>query len=200
MTKKPTKKWRREEARRLIDKNVIGVEFSDEDTTDLNAVLGTAFDRFIRRKNPKFPSDPRHLYALAGNVWDSFSWVKAIYPLPDDQVVKKVMRSSIQQEMNDYLDAQDDPTCVKCGTTDDLTADHTPPFDSIVMEFVAVHGWPEIQPSPDGVGNMIKDINVEAAWIAFHQSRILYLQVLCRPCNASKGKRPQTQTTETMCL
>jgi hypothetical protein len=189
VTRKPTKTWRTAQARAIIDRNVIGVEFTPMDVAEMNAVLETQCDGFVRRKNPRYPTDPRHLYALTGGMWDSLSWKKAISPIDPLTEANKVCRASIAPDMAEFISSQDDQSCRACGVTDDLTTDHTPAFDDIFTAYIDAHGVPEVIDSPDGVGKMFKDIDAEAAWIAFHQSRVVYLQILCRPCNASKGKR-----------
>lgn len=191
--RKPTKAWRIAQARAIIDRNVIGVEFDMLDVAEMNDVLETSCAGFMRKRNPRYP-DPRHLHALNGGVWDSLSWNKAISPIDQKQLATKVMRASIAQDMADFIDSQDDQSCRACGVPYDLTCDHTPNFDDIVKAFVDAHGWPELDDAPDGVGQMFKDIDVEAAWVCFHQSRVEYLQILCRPCNASKGKRGASWT------
>ncbi len=185
-----TKKARKERARTLIDSNRIDVPFSEQDTVLMNGLLGVQLDGYVRRWNPRYPSDPRHLHALDADGWGSFSWTKAISPINDTQAVKRVMRSCVQELMNEYRETRE-PVCVHCGAGAEavLSVDHTPPFDTIADEFIGLHGVPLIKDSPDGVGNMFYDIDVEAAWIEFHQARVVYLQILCRPCNSSKGKR-----------
>lgn len=170
------------------------VEFDMIDVAEMNAVLETQFDGFMRKRNPRYPTDPRHLYACNGGVWDSLSWKKAICPIDPLTVANKVCRASIAQDMTDFISSQEDQSCRACGVTDDLTTDHTPAFDDIFKAYIEAHGVPDVIDSPDGVGNMFKDIDAEAAWIAFHQSRVVYLQILCRPCNASKGKRGSAWT------
>jgi len=183
-----TKKYRTDMARAIIDRNVIGVPFNDYDTAQMNEVLGTTFDGFVRRRNPQYPSDPRHLHGSTFGEFAAFSWLKAISPIDDIQNVKKVMRESIAPCLAEFMDSVDEPACEHCGTTERLTCDHNPSFDSIALAYLADNAMPRIIDAPNGVGNVFEDIDVEGRWIGFHQSRITRYAVLCRSCNASKGK------------
>lgn len=183
-----TKKARKERARALIDANLIDVPFSQQDTVLMNGLLGVEFDGYVRRHNFDFPTDPRHLHALAGGQWKSFSWNKAISPINETQNAKRVMREIVREDMRDFLSTQE-PACAHCGADDDLTVDHTPPFDEIANEFIAQFGIPEIVATTCGGANTFADDNMVDEWIPFHASRVSYLQVLCRSCNSSKGKR-----------
>jgi hypothetical protein len=180
-----TKGDRKSAARAIIDRYSLHVVFRQHDVDALNRILGTNYAAFVKRTNPKYPSDSRHLYAIAS--MEAISWNKAISPEPEILGVKKVMRQTTQELLNEFLNAIDNPVCRCCGSRADLTADHSPPFDLIASEFIAANGVPKIDDAPDGVGAVFVDIDVEAAWIAFHQSRTT-LSVLCRPCNSSKGK------------
>ena len=185
--KKITKKYRTEMARAIIDRNVIGVPFNDYDTVQMNDMLGTTFDGFMRKRNPQYPSDPRHLHGQTFGEFEAFSWLKCINPVSDIQDVKKVMRESIAPCLAEFMDSQDEPACEHCGTTERLTVDHNPSFDSIALAYLADNAMPRTIDAPNGVGNVFEDIDVEARWIGFHQSRITRYAVLCRSCNASKG-------------
>lgn len=187
-SRRTTKKARRERARALIDANAIDEPFSEQDTALMNELLGVQFAGYVRRINPDYPTDPRHLHALDGDQWGAFSWNKAISPISAEQNVKRVMREIVREDMRDFLSTQD-PFCAHCGASDDLTVDHTPPFDEIANEFIRQFGLPELAAAPSGVGNVFADENIEAEWILFHAARATYLQVLCRLCNSSKGKR-----------
>lgn len=183
-----TKKYRTEMARAIIDRNVISVPFNEHDTAQMNEMLGTTFDGFVRRRNPQYPSDPRHLHGQTFGEFAAFSWLKAISPVDDLQSVKKVMRESIAPCLAEFMESVDEPACEHCGTTERLTVDHNPSFDSIALAYLTDNAMPRIIDAPNGVGNMFEDIDTEARWIGFHQGRITRYAVLCRSCNASKGK------------
>lgn len=185
--KPPTKKARRERARALIDSNRIDVPFSYADVAEMNELLDVQFDGYVRRINGDYPTDPRHIHALSRGVWQSFSWNKAISPISEVQNVKRVLRQIVQDIMDEYRSGQE-PVCAHCGAFGD-TVDHTPAFDLIADEWLAGRCLPAIQSTPCGGSNMLVDPDAEASWIAFHQARVVYLQILCRPCNSSKGKR-----------
>jgi len=67
----------------------------------------------------------------------------------------------------------------------------SPPFDEIANDFIAEFGLPKVIGSPDPsiVVNIFEDGEAEYQWAQFHAERAVY-QLLCRSCNASKGKRP----------
>ena len=184
---KLTKKRRLEIAREVIDRNVLGRAFSPEDTAEMNYALGTNYQGFERRHNPRHPTDPRHLYRQDMFGWESLSWNKCINPISDTAQIKAVLRESIAPciaEAKVALSA----TCEHCGSASNTTVDHTdPPFDDIANDYLKGVS-PEIQPHPSGSGWMFKVESVEAHWITFHAARATY-QTLCRSCNASKGKR-----------
>ena len=179
-----TKDARKQAARQIIDRNRVNVLFGFNDVAQLNSLLGTNFTGFVKRVNPKYPNDPRHLYAITS--MEAFSWNEAISPSAELTRIKKVMRNTTQDLLSEFLEALNEPKCSCCGGIFDLTADHTPPFDVIAMQFIEAHGKPKTTASANGVGDVFADINIEAAWIAYHQSHTT-LSVLCRPCNSSKG-------------
>ena len=187
--KKPTKKAREQTVREIIDRNILDVPFSTEDTAHLADACQHDIAGAVRRVNPQFPSDTRHLHMLEDGVWAAKSWRKLIYPINKEQQAKRVMRHCIIHDLMDYMDAADDKRCANCESLDDLTVDHVaPPFDDIANEFILFYGIPETVDPPVGqVVNVFADINMEASWIAYHAANACY-QILCRSCNASKGK------------
>lgn len=185
--KRITKKYRMEKARQIIDRNVLNVGFPVTDVVELNAILDTSFDGFIRRRNPEYPSDPRHLHGMTFGEFAAFSWNKCINPTTDIQDVKKVMREAIAPCLAEFMDSVDYPSCEHCGASERLTVDHNPSFDSIALGYFAQHSIPRIDDAPNGVGSIFADIAHEGRWIAFHASRVTRYAVLCRACNASKG-------------
>ena len=189
---KITKKSRLEACRNLIDKNQIDVYFNDSDTEQLAEILQHDIAGAIRRKNPQFPSDPRHLHTLIDGVWDGRSWRKMIeQTATPESEAKRVMRHLISQDMREFMDSMDHPFCLNCFVDENLTVDHVkPPFSEIANEFIKEHGLPEIQdnPDPNTVVKQFADFDMEAKWVHFHSENAAY-QILCRSCNASKGNK-----------
>lgn len=189
--KKITKKQRIETARQIIDRNVIDVPFPDPDVLEFADACQHDINGVVRKVNPQFYSDKRHVHMLIDGEWEARSWRKMISSVTPEQEVKRVMRSVVRDDMREYMQSVNPQQCLKCGKQDDLTVDHVnPPFDDIAHAFISEQGLPSIKKSddPTQVVNMFCDIDVEAEWIAFHASCAKY-QVLCRSCNASKGKR-----------
>lgn len=184
---KLTKKRRLEIAREVIDRNVFGEAFSEADTAEMNYALGTDFQGFERRHNPRFPADPRHIYRQDMFGWESLSWNKCVSPVSETAKLKTVLREAIAPCIAEAREVLGD-TCAHCGSTSNPTVDHTdPPFDEIAKAYLKSVN-PEIQPHPSGSGWMFTAQSVEAHWIAFHAARAEY-QTLCRSCNSAKGKR-----------
>lgn len=181
-----TKKDREVLAQQLIDANQMDVAFTPAHTQKMNLLLGTSFEGFVRRLNPSFPNDLRHLHRKTEDGWVAFSWKKRIYPVSLEQRLKKVMRDAVWPEMDAFLQSQDEPVCAHCGALEDLTVDHTPAFDAVAQAFMDEYGMPPVVKTECGVGRMFENIDDEAAWIAFHAARVTYA-VLCRQCNSSKG-------------
>jgi 5-methylcytosine-specific restriction endonuclease McrA len=199
--KGPTKKSLVERARLIIDRNQLDVPFSAEDVAEFADVTGTHIRFAVRRRNPAFPKDPRHVHVIAYD-WTSpqeWSWVKAINISrdrdPEDalrmrrhQREQQALRYCIAKDLREFLDSQWPAECAACGSTDHLTADHAgTPFIHIAREFISLLGPIELLDTP-GMGATIADANMEATWIAFHASRASY-SVLCRSCNSKKGAR-----------
>ncbi len=185
-----TKKWRIEKAREIIDRNRIDVPFCESDTAEFAGVCEQPITGAVRKINPQYPKDPRHLHTEIGGVWDARSWKQFINPISMLQKTKLVMRHVIWEDLRDFASCAEPKECAICGSTEDITVDHvSPPFDHIATEFILANGLPEIKDpdSPLEVVNQFTDINLEAKWIAFHASMACY-QLLCRSCNARKGK------------
>lgn len=182
---KYTKTARKADARGIIERNPLHAPFDAHDTSRLNAILGTDFRTFARKPNQEYPADTAHLHADGA----AFSWNKAISPESPRTTVYKGLRAAIAPLMRDFM-CETEADCVKCGSQSDLTVDHTPAFKVIADAFLAEHGDPQLENLGIGGGWRLKDADTEAAWVAFHQSRVTLLQVLCRSCNASKGARP----------
>jgi hypothetical protein len=188
-----------DEARVIIDKNVRGVPFNSDDLKRLSDITGTEIYFAVKRKNPFFPGDLRHLHVIAYD-WDEpteWSWRQAIEIFRDrdpqealemrqHQRVWRALRFSIKGVMREFVLSAD--VCAVCGDFEDLTCDHTnPPFITIAEEYLSTYGAPELVDCP-GAGKVIKDLDIEAAWIQFHGQRASY-QALCRSCNSAKGVR-----------
>jgi hypothetical protein len=189
---KVTKKARKTETQAIIDRYPLLVPFSQVDLARLNELLGTDHPAVRRAKNPVYPQDPRHLQVCIDGNWSGFSWNNAISPPNDRALVKKAMRFSIGKDMLEYrMMLIDTGTgCAYCGSRDDPTLDHVdPPFDVIAEAFLTHRGGlVELTDGPMGIGVVIKSIDTEAEWIAWHSARAVY-QLLCRSHNASKGVR-----------
>ena len=192
MARVGTKKWRKEKAREIIDRNALDVPFSEADLREFADVTGSDIEGAVWTDNPQFPSDPRHVCVLIDGKWRAWSWNKAIdQNVTPESEAKRVMRFIVREDMKEFKESVKPLECANCGATDNPTVDHAnEPFDNIANAFMQQYGVPEIVESddPNRVIKMFKDMNMEAAWIAFHASIAEY-QILCRSCNASKGKR-----------
>jgi hypothetical protein len=189
--KKPTKKWRYEKAREIIDRNRLNHPFNNQDLIDFSTICEKTITGAVRKINPQFPSDPRHLHTEVDGKWAARSWKKWIYPESPEATAKKAMRDCVREDLRDFLSCVDPQECVTCGSTNDLTVDHVfPPFDDIANKFINDFGLPKIIESTnhDIVFHEFESIDLEASWIAFHASMSCY-QVLCRSCNSRKGKK-----------
>jgi hypothetical protein len=199
--KRPTKKSLIESARAIIDRNVLGVPFSADDLIEFSRVTGTEVRFAVRRVNPTWPTDPRHIHAVVHD-WESageWSWVKAINIDRDrdpEQAAamrrrfneQKALREAIREQLQEFRECCEPQQCETCSSTDNLCADHfDPPFIEIANEFLTRFAPIALRPFP-GTCDRIADPDVEAAWIAFHARRATY-QLLCRSCNSRKGAR-----------
>lgn len=189
---KITKKRREEIAREIIDRNTLGVPFNNIDVSEFSAACQECMDGVVRKVNPQFPKDPRHLHMLIDGEWQSKSWRKMIYPVSKEQDAKRIMRHAIRSDMNDFISSTSDRFCQHCFGEENLTVDHvSPPFDEIANDFIMIYGIPEFEDPPPGhVVKIFNCMDLEAKWVAFHASFACY-QVLCRSCNSSKGARTQ---------
>lgn len=182
-----TKKYKTMKAKEIIDRNVLDVPFSDEDWQEFKALTGIDATGAVRRRNPSFPSDPRHVRFYVEGEEVPISWGKAINGRNERSETISALRSCAFDCMREFRDSVDQ-VCEHCGATENLTVDHLwPPFDTIAQEFIDEYGKVELVNHRDGRGQVVKDVDVEAAWIAYHAQRATY-QLLCRSCNASKGK------------
>lgn len=183
-----TKKQRKAFARALIDLYPYGKSFSKKDAAVFWWLTGLEAANVVKMPNPEFPNDPRHV-TLDGKAT---SWVRAIEGWSEEQSLKRTMRLIISKDLREYLSCQEPCECANCGATEDLTTDHADlPFDTIAENFIREFGPVETDDKENGVGNKFVDLDLEAKWIAYHAANATY-QILCRSCNASKGKRVNT--------
>lgn len=195
-----TKKDRIARCREIIDTNTYHGDFSPEHLAEFIALTGLEGVTAIqRRPNPKYPSDTRHLYGCKNGQWESMSWLKAITPRKPLQLEKEVMRSVIAPDIVEYRDSCGIEACEHCGSEEYLQVDHSnPAFDDIALAFIDQFGAPQTEPCSSGVGYRFVDIDLEAEWITFHAVNANY-QILCRSCNASKGKTKSVRRNLSTC-
>lgn len=188
--KPPTKTARIEQAREIIDRNVLDVPFSETDLQEFVNVTGMQhITGAIRRINPTYPrADPRHVRFIIDGVETAASWRKAIEGKNPKADLQRALRVAVAPCLREFKDDTEEQGCANCGSTENLQVDHVwPPFQTISEEFIAHKlGQIELKNEENGIGWVIADIDVETEWIAFHAARAQY-QILCRSCNASKG-------------
>jgi hypothetical protein len=188
------------EVRELIDRFSTGEPWPDEARERLSAITNLDLKYVVKKENPEFPSDNRHIHVLAYD-WTSpaqWSWRKAIdaayakdlqkYHL-EKQFQKNIaaLRVAIREQMRAFRDQCAEQICANenCGTIYDITVDHLgEPFISIASDFLKARSIRLVQ--MDGIGDVMADADVEAEWVEFHGKRAAY-QLLCRQCNSSKG-------------
>jgi 5-methylcytosine-specific restriction endonuclease McrA len=190
-----------ERARVIIDCYAIDQPFASSHLEEMAELSGTLLRALVRKRNPLYPNDPRHLHALAYD-WlapEQWSWRTAIQIAharnPDEaraarerQKVLLALRYAVKPDMEDFRDSQQPYECAGCGCDEALTTDHKkPPFSLIAGEFLNEHPVIELRDVP-GHSGVIADVDLEAEWIAYHAARAVY-QLLCRSCNSSKGAR-----------
>lgn len=198
--RKRTLESKRVEAQTIIDRYPQDVAFSPEDRARLSELTGTELRYCVKRANPLFSGDKRHLYVLAYDwqIPEQWSWNNALrFAHSDDPAAAKqkhqfqkyllALRYAIRSDLQSFLMMERDTPCA-CGSLNDLTADHaSPPFISIAEAFLAEHPVLELR-QLKGVSDVLADRAIESEWIAFHRARATF-QVLCRRCNSSKGAR-----------
>lgn len=201
MTERPkTKTAAFAEVRELIDRFSTGEIWPDDARQRLSDITNVDLRYVMKKENPEFPSDNRHIHVIAYD-WTSpaqWSWRKAIdaayakdserYQL-EKQFQKNlaVLRIAVREHMRAYRDQCDEQICANqsCRTIYDITVDHAgEPFISIASDFLKIRNIETYQ--KDGIGDVMADATVEAEWVEFHGKRAVY-QLLCRSCNSSKG-------------
>lgn len=176
--------------RALLDRQPFKAPFNIDDLALFNALCESQFTGAKRMRNPTWTTDTRHVHVIddATGEWREFSWVKAIQGQPK-RPLHVVLRKCIADELKAWRSSCDQQNCEVCGSPDFLTTDHLhPPFFEIAEEFIAAEKDIPLEDGPVGAGKIMADVDQEARWIAFHASRAVY-RLLCRSCNASKGKR-----------
>jgi 5-methylcytosine-specific restriction endonuclease McrA len=184
-----------DECRRVIDATPFGEEMSPEYASIMRAMTGWHYERIRHLYNPKHATDRRYIEVLQDNgEWISHSWNKAINPKSEWYHLQKAMRDAVTSHgMTEYRKTAE-PICCHCGSTDDLSVDHkSRSFDEIMQSFVTGYNYkhdayPEIKDGAMGQGRELADPNVEAQWVAFHDN-LADFQILCRSCNARKGRK-----------
>ena len=189
MAKKETKKSRRERCQALIDRQPMGVLFSPPDLAEFMELTGKTLLAAVHQLNPSFPKDPRYVRVkYPDGSWDGISWNNCISEKSAVQMLKIVLRAEVASDICEARQVME-PICARCGSTDYPTVDHMyESFDSIATAFIAQHGPIETVPYKPGGEDMMADRDLAGKWIHLHASRASY-QILCRSCNASKGKR-----------
>jgi hypothetical protein len=194
--KKETLKAKKARCQKLIDGVPFGRDFTDAELAEFKEITGADILAARHARNQTNPSDKRHVRVqYPDGSWDGLSWNRCIYGTNPRTELHKVLRGEIDPDIADYRSAADIRVCPnprgnpRCNGSDYLQVDHADrPFDSIAAEFVALFGPIDVAKGPPGGVDIIRDRGVAAEWIEFHATHATY-QILCRSCNASKGKR-----------
>jgi len=177
--------------------------------------LSPWIDEFIEKgilsfrisENPMRRGDYSHiLYRGYNNYEDAFSWKKCIGTRPVNDyrlVLLEAMRCDVIDQTNHFRNTQKSVKCSHCGTFKDITVDHkTIPFSVLAKEFI--DDWNEqgnrmpMQISQDCETReryfQKHDNDFSLAWYIYHKDNADF-QLLCRPCNSSKGTSPSQKPT-----
>lgn len=155
--------------------------------------------------------DATYLYVRKHGRWFAVSWRACIVrmrrqrcdALPREvQQLHSAMRTAIRRQLATWrkANAPKGALCSSCGATatraSPLQVDHAdPPFKTLRDMFLATCA-PESLPLRFGYGVshasafLPENKALARQWQRFHQERATY-QILCKPCNASKGARPR---------
>jgi len=186
---KDTKANRKKIMGEFLDSILLNKDFTKEEVAIVNAITGWTYKSYQKRLTPPPNSSTRNIWVK--DTEDFKSWNKAIDAKPIDakrrQDVAQACRAAIAPLMNEIRQFAEE--CEQCQTTDNLQVDHkTIPFNTLFEQ------WFEQNPNVDtGTGlkqighNLIKPEEFDS-WIEYHDARADY-QILCRSCNASKGKK-----------
>jgi hypothetical protein len=186
---KITKKQRKEMAREIIDSNEYDVPFDAIDLLEFSEVCGEEITYAVRKRLPEFPKNTRHVeMSVAGGPVESRSWLGMIDGWSPLAEVKKAMREHASKHMRDFMKASV-PICAKCRSNADLTVDHMCiPFDTLANNFLSKYTTLPKLEKRGHVCEVFSDDCIRDDWLRFHNSQANY-QILCRSCNASKGKK-----------
>jgi hypothetical protein len=198
---KQTVQSRIDRVREIIDSYPRNKPFSKAHCAELSELSNTEIRFAVKRRNPMFPKDERHLHVTAGD-WpepQQWSWREAIRVAgarnPEAaranrkrQKLMFALRYAVKPDMDDFRAAAEPRACRVCWFAEDLSTDHIkPPFLEIATAFL--ERYPDIElREVQGCGDLIASVDIEAEWIAFHAARATY-QLLCRSCNSRKGAR-----------
>lgn len=186
---KDTKLMRKKVMAEFLDSIPLDRDFTEEEVNIVNAITGWNYKKYQKRNTPPPNFSTRNIWVLEKNEFKS--WNKAIDAKPEQvkrrEDVKQACRSALRPLMDELREYATE--CEYCKTTKQLQVDHKSlPFNVIFEE------WYQQNPNVDtGTGinqighNLInsQDLN---SWLDFHNQRADY-QILCRSCNASKGKK-----------
>lgn len=188
------------ECQRVIDATPFGQEMTEADAAVMRLMTGWDYQHIRHMYNPKYFSDKRYIEVqYECGKWITHSWNKTIKPTTEWQDLQKAMREAVvPYAMSDYRKAAE-PVCCHCGAVHDLSVDHkSKSFDEIMQTFVGLYKethdgeWPAIMDGEMSQGRVLADEQVLADWIAYHDG-VADFQILCRSCNASKGKKSLQQ-------
>ena len=194
--KKETQKAKKARCQKLIDGVPFGGSFNADQLAEFKEIIGVDVLAARHVRNPTYPTDERHVRVqYPDGSWDGISWNNCISGINPRTALHKVLRGEIDPDIADYRSAASVTTCpnpygnARCNGSDYLQVDHADrPFDSIAAEFVALFGPIDVAKGPPGGEDIIRDRDLAAQWIEFHATHATY-QILCRSCNASKGRR-----------
>ncbi len=193
--KAETLKSKMSRCRALIDRTPFGCEFTAADLAEFNELTGVDATAARHMPNPTYPSDPRYVQVRGPDGWDGISWTNRIRSPNPKTELHKTLRVEIDPIIAEVKAALNVRVCpnptgnAKCNGPNNLQVDHVGlPFDEIASMFIAMSGPIDIEKGPPGGVDTIRDRDLAAHWIEFHASHATY-QILCRSCNASKGKR-----------
>lgn len=149
-----------------------------------------------------------HFSLLKPTTTQSLSWLVCVTNIPKfignrkpnpaaakRRQLASAMRTAVIYQTNKLKTSSAVFTCATCNITgtqsSDFHVDHIYPFCKLMDEFLAT--WSGQMPERFEYNNgriqiSVMDRPFELAWAEFHNSRAK-LQLLCKPCNLSKGKK-----------
>jgi hypothetical protein len=191
---KLTKIERKRRVRELVDRQQYGVPFNEADVAEMNAMCEWNFKHYKRIQNLVHLNDTRCVaHSDDGQNFEVWSWNRAI---SGGNIVDEALRAGVAIQMMNAA-AELPRECTHCQRRDTLTVDHKDtPFSTIASDFLKL--YPDHAPerwlinNKQGGGWRIGDLDFLNLWRDYHDKRATY-QMLCRSCNASKGKRNAVQ-------